>query len=247
MSKNYELLRAVRRDVELFRHESPAECSAGYAPEHHNGNGHGQPEILKLIARLFLLGGSSAPHVVVFCPVDHNACSSVICAQVGELLAGQVEDKICLINGDPVSPALDHYFGESFADSHENPATTHCGAKNGAHLIRGNNLWLLSGDLRPPVSDSVPASPVHLKERLSELTAQFKYVLFNAPPVNELAEALVLGRIADGVVLVIAANSTRRAAALKARQDLDALNIRILGAVLTQRAYPIPEALYRRL
>jgi Mrp family chromosome partitioning ATPase len=53
--------------------------------------------------------------------------------------------------------------------------------------------------------------------------------------------------LADGVVLVLEANSTRRVTAKKAKQALEAANVRILGTVLNNRTFPIPEGLYRRL
>jgi Mrp family chromosome partitioning ATPase len=47
--------------------------------------------------------------------------------------------------------------------------------------------------------------------------------------------------------LVLEANSTRREAALQVAENLRAANIRILGAVLNKRTFPIPETLYNRL
>jgi Mrp family chromosome partitioning ATPase len=46
---------------------------------------------------------------------------------------------------------------------------------------------------------------------------------------------------------MLKANSSRREIARKAVQDLQAANVRVLGAVLNQRTFPIPEALYKKL
>ena len=51
----------------------------------------------------------------------------------------------------------------------------------------------------------------------------------------------------DGLVLVVAANSTRRETLWKARKRLDATNLNLLAAVLSERTFPIPEVLYRLL
>jgi len=58
---------------------------------------------------------------------------------------------------------------------------------------------------------------------------------------------MVLGQLADGAVLVLEANATRREVTLKVAADLRAAHIKILGAVLNKRTFAIPEALYRRL
>jgi len=49
------------------------------------------------------------------------------------------------------------------------------------------------------------------------------------------------------VVLVLKANSSRREAARKAVQDLQNAGARILGAILNQRTFPIPQAIYTKL
>jgi Mrp family chromosome partitioning ATPase len=46
---------------------------------------------------------------------------------------------------------------------------------------------------------------------------------------------------------VVSAQRTRRAAARTIKQALEAAHARILGTVLSERTFPVPEALYRRL
>jgi Mrp family chromosome partitioning ATPase len=86
-----------------------------------------------------------------------------------------------------------------------------------------------------------------MKERFSEIRREFDYVVVNAPPLGAFADAMVLGRLVDGVVLVLEANTTRREAALRITEGLRATNIPVLGAVLNNRTFPIPAAVYKRL
>jgi Mrp family chromosome partitioning ATPase len=46
---------------------------------------------------------------------------------------------------------------------------------------------------------------------------------------------------------VVQANSTHREVARKAKESLDSAKVRILGAVLNERTFPVPESLYRKL
>jgi Mrp family chromosome partitioning ATPase len=48
-------------------------------------------------------------------------------------------------------------------------------------------------------------------------------------------------------VLVLEANNTRREAAMRVTEQLNMAQIKVLGAVLNKRTFPIPEPLYRRL
>ena len=60
-------------------------------------------------------------------------------------------------------------------------------------------------------------------------------------------ESTALGQIADGLVLVLEAEATRREAASAAAASLRAANVPILAAVLNKRNFPIPQKLYKRL
>jgi Mrp family chromosome partitioning ATPase len=86
-----------------------------------------------------------------------------------------------------------------------------------------------------------------MRSRLTELRAAFDYVLVDAAPMNASNDAIILGGLSDGVVLMLKANTSRRETARKAVQELQSANVRTLGAVLNQRTFPIPETLYKRL
>ena len=82
---------------------------------------------------------------------------------------------------------------------------------------------------------------------MAELKAAFDFTLIDGPPVNRYADTLLLGKMADGVALVVQANSTRREAAKKAKENLEFANVRVLGTVLNKRLFSIPEFLYCRI
>jgi Mrp family chromosome partitioning ATPase len=47
--------------------------------------------------------------------------------------------------------------------------------------------------------------------------------------------------------MVLKANSSRRQTARQTVEELQAGNVKVLGAVLNQRTFPIPDAIYKRL
>ena len=61
------------------------------------------------------------------------------------------------------------------------------------------------------------------------------------------SETAIMGRLKDGVARVIEAHRTRRVKAQKAKEILQAANVKVLGTVLSERTFPIPEAIYRNL
>jgi len=108
------------------------------------------------------------------------------------------------------------------------------------------NLWLLSCGSAANESAALLNSE-RMKSRITELRNEFDYVLLDAPPLSTYADAVALGQLADGVVLVLEANSTKREAAVRVVENLRAANVNILGAVFNKRTFPIPESLYQLL
>jgi Mrp family chromosome partitioning ATPase len=82
---------------------------------------------------------------------------------------------------------------------------------------------------------------------LAELRAEFDFVIIDAPPLTRYADAIALGQVSDGLILVLEADSTRKKAAQMAVANLRSSNVQILGAVLNKRTFPIPENIYKRL
>ena len=97
---------------------------------------------------------------------------------------------------------------------------------------------IFSGKCSPSLPDWTTAD-------VKEIDATFAYVLF-ACRINN-SETQLFSGMCDAAVLVLTANRTRREVALRAKEELLRLNVPLLGAVLDQRKFPIPEAIYRRL
>ncbi len=94
------------------------------------------------------------------------------------------------------------------------------------------NLAVLPAGTLPAIPADVLGSP-RMEEVIGVLKARAHYIIFDAPPVLVATDATVLGKKVDGVVLAIRAGATRREQANRARQALEQVNVRILGAVLT--------------
>ena len=203
-------------------------------------------ELIKLVQRLFLNGPQSA-QAVVFSAVDRKSGCTYICTRTAEILANQLEEPVCLVDANFRSPGLNRQFefeNETSSPRYEEWTFTPVGTNQ--LEAKRSNLWLVS---YTPSSPDCPrlASLDGFQTLIDDLRKDFTYILIDAPPLNEYAEASLFGRMADGLVLVLEAHDTRRESAQKAKEMLDAAGVPVLGAVLNKRTYPIPESLYRRL
>jgi Mrp family chromosome partitioning ATPase len=60
-------------------------------------------------------------------------------------------------------------------------------------------------------------------------------------------EATLFGNLADAAVLVVEAGVTRKSAARKAKESLEAAGVSLIGTILNNRSFPIPEKIYKRI
>jgi non-specific protein-tyrosine kinase len=94
------------------------------------------------------------------------------------------------------------------------------------------NLWLLpAGPLPPNPADLL--SSRRMESVISNLKSRADIVLFDAPPVIAVTDAALLASKLDGVLLVMSAGHTRREHAQRAKELLEKINVRVVGAVLT--------------
>jgi polysaccharide biosynthesis transport protein len=246
MSKIVEVSHETRKDGVLFRDNPPK------IGTRQNGNHAAarpliaQNEEVKLVQRIFLLSQPSTFRTVVFCGVEQEDGASLICAHVGTILAGQRNKSVCIVDADARTCGLHEYFGVSNEKGLTEALLHFDPIQNYVQKLAIANLWLMP--CRPVSAGTLTSlAPDRLRQRLVELRDEFEYVLIHAPAASMSDDAVQLGQLADGVVLVVRANATHRETARKAKENLQSGNVTLLGAVLNNRRFPIPEALYHRL
>jgi protein-tyrosine kinase len=248
MSRTFDVLERIQQDRDLFRVPPITKAMpTGVAPDGRSTRpdvaSFAREEILRLVQHLFLategITGTKRRQVV-FCGIDNIDGSSLLCARIGRILAEQVQSQICVVDanvrGPSSSPLVDLL---PFDDAPEGVS-----AKGASRRVT-ENLWLASSDSACKNGASPTLDDV--KAWIGSLSAEFAHVVISAPPMGLYTDAVSFGQTADGVVLVLEANSTRWQAALRAKQILEGANVRVLGTVLNNRTFPIPEKVYRLL
>jgi Mrp family chromosome partitioning ATPase len=204
-------------------------------------------EVLKLVQRVFILpGAAQAPGAVAFTGVNKAAGCSWVCAHASEVLAEQITGNVCVVDANLRSPSLHDYFkfgnGSGFADAVKSTKPIHEYARRAS----GSHLWLITaGTVGREPNGSL--NPARLRSRFTELRDEFDYVLIDTPAIHLFGDAILLGQMTDGIILVVGSNTTRRESARLAKQSIEAAHVPLLGAVLNRRTFPIPEIIYRKL
>lgn len=248
MSKNFEVLCRIEQDRRPVSSapevDFPTILDAEIIQNSGPKNSAPHPEIMKLVHALFL-SSSSAPHHVLFCGVSaaEGKRSGTLCTVIARTLAQEVSGEVCLVNAGSVGGSpLDALDLEKPVLESSKPAEQGCPA---AQQV-GRNFWFVSKAQLSSNGASI-GSAEQVCSNLLRLCKQFSYVIVDAPPLGPDITASVLGRALNGVVLVVEANATRRVSARNAKEMLEAADVRLLGTVLNNRTFPIPERVYRRL
>lgn len=204
-------------------------------------------EIARLVQRVFLSAQlSEKSKVVAFCGVDRRAGCSWICARAAEFLATQTPGRVCIVDTNMRDPSLHQHFRSKLSPGFAEAMRSTGHIENFVRATRTDRLWLMTaGEVSEEPNGALSAA--RLQTRFADLREEFDFLLIDVPAISASSDALLLGQLSDGIILVVASNSTRREPARVAKQNFDEAKIPILGAVLNKRTYPIPEALYRRL
>lgn len=252
MSRNFELLYQSGKMQELLQSQPQHEVLQTAAPVDTTSSTPSiemgeevRNEITKLVQSLFRLPDVKGPRRIVFAGNEAGCGCSWTCARVAEVLASQVDASVCVVDGNLRSPSLHEQFGVENHHGLSELLQQSEPVREYTHQLSRQNLWLLS--CGGAENRHLSLGSARMRTRLAELSSAFDYLLIDTPPLKESNDAVVLGGLTDGVVLVLKANSSRREVARRALQDLQAANVTSLGAVLNQRQFPIPKAIYNRL
>src|SRR5581483_2103798 len=207
----------------------------------------GEEEVLKLVQRVFRSSNPDAPRTVAFSGVDHGDGCSWITANAALTLAAQTSSSICVVDANLRTPSLHRFFEIHNRFGLVDAIAQSAPVRDFAQQVSGSNLWVLTCGSASGKMAANALSSEALRARMTELRSEFDYVLIDTPPANLYADCLTLGRLADGTILVLQSNASRREAALKAKESFENAHVRLLGAVLNKRTFPIPQNLYNWL
>jgi succinoglycan biosynthesis transport protein ExoP len=87
-------------------------------------------------------------------------------------------------------------------------------------------------------SGPIPPNPVELviskamKEMMAGLSQHYDFIFIDAPPLMGIQDAILLGELADGLLLVAWGGKTPRKTIEKAKAEIEKFNIKLFGVIL---------------
>jgi len=105
------------------------------------------------------------------------------------------------------------------------------------------HLSFIPGGLIPPDPSELLDSN-KMKELLTLARAKFDFVLIDTPPMAILADAIIVSRLVDGVIMVAEVGKTSRNAFTHVCKILKDAKVRLLGAFLNKVSINSPDHYY---
>jgi hypothetical protein len=189
-------------------------------------------QIHSLVQQLFFRHGSNAVRHVGFASVEASTDTATLCLEVARALAEEDRYDIGLI---------DAHRGSAPLQTHLRIASTHRAETTWPIAPR---IWMVPRQSWLPDASGQRITE-HNLSRLRELTTQFDFSILWCAPVSWLTASI--GQTCDGLVLVLTANKTRRLVAAQIKDQLCKAQVPLLGTVLAERRFPVPQGLYRSL
>jgi capsular exopolysaccharide synthesis family protein len=175
------------------------------------------------------------PRAIVVTSPDPGAGKTTVTGHIG-IAAAEMGLRVLLIDGDLRRPCLNEVFRLSSSwglsdlllsglDLDTTPLSQL------ALQTQFQRLFILPSGLSVTKATHLLYSQ-RMADLLRRMKGEFDLVLIDAPPMVHLADARVLGRLADGAILVIRAGQTTRMAATVASERLAEDGTRIIGTIL---------------
>lgn len=182
---------------------------------------------------------------LLFSTVDHELKEVVVTsAQLGEgksrtaanlaIVLAEAGHKTLLIDADFRRPSQHIAFGRVRNVGLSNLIVQDATENETILAVDGvPNLWLLTSGPTPPNPSELLGSG-RMRELIAKLRNYFTYLVIDTPPVNAVTDASILAAAASGTLLVVEQGRTTFPALKHAKEMLDRVGARTLGAVMNK-------------
>jgi len=189
-------------------------------------------QIHALVQQLFFQHESKTVRHVGFAAIEASTATATLCLEVAQALAEEDRYKVGLVDANLDSVLL------------QTQLRIPSPSRVQANWPITPRLWMVPRQNWLPDACGHRVTDQNLL-RLREVTTEFDFSILWCASVSWLTASI--GRACDGLVLVLAANKTRRLVAAQIKDQLTKAQVPVLGTVLAERRFPVPRGLYRSL
>ncbi len=176
--------------------------------------------------------------------LPHEGLTTTV-VNLGTYLGKQSENKVLIIDANLRSPAAHKAF--------KLPVETGISEVLEGKIPLEKAIKEISANLHLMTAGKSGLNPITLlsshamQDIVKVARTKYNIILIDCAELGEYKDSLVLADIADGVVLVVNEGKTRRQVVKTAIQPLIDRKLNLLGVILNNRTFAIPEMIYNRV
>jgi capsular exopolysaccharide synthesis family protein len=155
----------------------------------------------------------------------------------------QADLTVCLVEADLRRPRAVGYLGLDGSLGLSDVVAGHYALDDALVEWNRGQVTVLPAGTTPPDPGQLLGSNA-MEEVFTELRSRFDRVIIDAPPLLPVSDAVVLGGISDGVIVVARYRHVRREQFAMAIDNLRSANATVLGTILTQVPGKLHQARY---
>ena len=188
-----------------------------------------------LTSILFSSQNGARPNVLTITSANPSEGKTTIASNLAIALA-EVNQRVLLVDGDLRKPRLHDIFnlakeGGLSEILKDRTPVAEMQLNGSIRQTEVENLWVLPAGEKSHGSTNLLYS-ARMSDLLEKFEQEYDMVLIDTPPMMHIPDARIIGRMSDGVILVIKAGETTRDTAQAVRQRFAEDGTKVLGSIL---------------
>ncbi|RKY37371.1 MAG: hypothetical protein DRP78_01250 [Candidatus Omnitrophota bacterium] len=171
---------------------------------------------------------------------------SITCVNLAVIMAEEREKSTVLVSADFRNPKIEKLLNVRADKGLSNYLTEEIQLDEILIKTSIENLVILpAGDILSNPAEFFTNQK--MKSLITELEMHFNYIIFDSPAIMPYSDARILAPYVDGVLLAVQAGRTRREVVWRVEEQIKSVRAKLLGVILTNVEYYIPEYIHRYL
>jgi capsular exopolysaccharide synthesis family protein len=195
-----------------------------------DGTGPSTEEFRTIRTNLQFTDVDNPPRRIVVSSAVANEGKTTVAVNLALALARS--NRVCLVEADLRCPKVSEYLGVEGTVGLSNVLAGQYDLDDALVSWHRGMLTVLPAGTEPPDPSQLLGSRT-MEAVHDQLTSRFDYVVFDAPPVLPVSDAMVLASITDGMLFVSRFGQTKRDLVERALEGLAAVHTPLIGTVLT--------------
>ncbi|MDG2148724.1 MAG: CpsD/CapB family tyrosine-protein kinase [Planctomycetota bacterium] len=174
-----------------------------------------------------------APRTLLFTSPAPDEGKSTTVANIALSLAEFQNLKVCLIDMDLRSPKMHEFFDLPLGPGVTDVLMDRTNPRKVLQAGSSPNLSVITAG-RPTNKPNEVTASEYVQDFMGFLKQEYNYIVIDTPPCNLFGDAAQIGKLVDGVILVVALGETMKAQADATLETLASAGANVVGSFVTQ-------------